>query len=92
MGILREGMGMSTKHYVNAAGKYIGGFGDGAKPPANSIKVGAPNHGLDIWRNGRWVRHVPEKRPDPDLEGALRLIAVGHTREAALLARLDRES
>lgn len=41
---------MSTLHFVDADGNYIGGFGDGAIPPDGAIQVEqAPKHGHDKW-------------------------------------------
>lgn len=47
---------MSTKHYIDDDGAYIGGFGDGAEPPAGAIKVDTPpKDGRDRFINGAWV-------------------------------------
>ena len=45
---------MTTKHYVNDAGQYIGGFGDGAKAPVGAIEVPEPPHGKAIWDGSSW--------------------------------------
>lgn len=45
---------MTTLHYVNEDGVYLGGFGDGAEPPENSIEVEAPPHGLAKWSGVDW--------------------------------------
>jgi hypothetical protein len=53
---------MTTKHYVTPEGVYIGGFGDGAEPPAGAIEVlTAPDHAAQLWRNGAWLAYVPPK-------------------------------
>lgn len=46
---------MSTLHYVDAQGVYLGGFGDGAAPPHGAVEVPEPPHGLATWVNGAWV-------------------------------------
>lgn len=52
-----------TRHYRNAAGDYLGGYGDGAAPPANAIEVTAPPaFGTDLWNGSGWT---PRNRP-PD--------------------------
>jgi hypothetical protein len=55
-------MGM-TKFYVDAQGRYVGGF-DGAEPPVGAIEVAEPpQRGTDIWANNIWtvVSIVPEQ-------------------------------
>jgi hypothetical protein len=53
---------MTTKHYVTPEGVYIGGFGDGAEPPAGAIEVStAPDHAAQLWFNGEWQAYVPPK-------------------------------
>ena len=48
-----------TKFYVDAGGKYLGGF-DGAVPPAGAIEVSfAPDHALDTWDGTKYVPHPP---------------------------------
>lgn len=52
-----------TKFYVDAQGRYLGGF-DGAEPPDGAIEVSSPpEHGTDIWTNGAWtiIPIVPEQ-------------------------------
>ena len=46
---------MTTQHYVDAQGVYLGAFGDGATPPQGAVEVPAPPHGLATWANGAWV-------------------------------------
>ena len=46
---------MTTQHFVDDQGKYIGGFGNGAEPPTGSIEVPAPKHGRDVWDGGKWI-------------------------------------
>lgn len=46
----------TTKHYIDGSGSYLGGFGDGAEPPAESIEVDTPpKDGRDRFINGAWV-------------------------------------
>lgn len=53
---------MTTKHYVTSEGVYIGGFGDGAEPPAEAIEVAvAPDHAAQLWLDGAWLAYVPTK-------------------------------
>lgn len=43
-----------TQFYVDAQGRYLGGF-DGAEPPAGAIEVAhAPANASDIWTSGAW--------------------------------------
>jgi len=46
---------MSTTHYSDAQGNYIGGFGDGATPPAGAVERPAPNAASDTWNGSAWV-------------------------------------
>ena len=47
---------MSTKHFVDETGNYIGGFGDGAVPPEGAIEVfTAPSCGTDTWNGEIWI-------------------------------------
>ena len=75
-----------TYHYVDGDGNYLGGFGDGAEPPIGAVEVTAPNHGRDTWDGNKWTHYVPEPQADPDIEGAVRLLAVGHPNKAAIEA------
>lgn len=53
---------MTTKHYVTSAGVYIGGFGDGAEPPAGAIEIPIPpDHASQVWDRGAWLTYVPAK-------------------------------
>lgn len=52
---------MSTKHYRNAAGEYLGGFGDGAAPPDGAILCPAPARGDDSWDGSAWSSRVATK-------------------------------
>lgn len=53
---------MTTKHYVTSGGVYVGGFGDGAQPPAGAIEVmEPPAHASQLWVNGAWQAYVPPK-------------------------------
>lgn len=48
-----------TKYFVDAGGKYLGGF-DGTTPPAGAIEVPfAPDHALDTWDGTKYVVHPP---------------------------------
>lgn len=46
---------MSTTHFADAQGVYLGGFGDGAMPPAEAVEVPEPPHGLATWQGGAWT-------------------------------------
>lgn len=51
---------MTTTHYVTKDGSYIGGFGDGADPPPESIEVRIPpDHGEQLWMGGKWRPILP---------------------------------
>jgi hypothetical protein len=53
---------MTTKYYVTPEGVYIGGFGDGAEPPAGATEVlTAPDHAAQLWLNGEWQAYVPPR-------------------------------
>lgn len=44
-----------TSFYVDASGKYLGGF-DGVEPPVGAIEVPSPpNDARDLWNGGGWV-------------------------------------
>ena len=47
---------MSTKHYRDDSGNYIGGFGDGARPPAGAIETPAPVDGRMKWIGDKWTK------------------------------------
>lgn len=60
-----------TKYFIDANGKYIGGF-DGAKPPKNSIEVSKPpGHALDKWNGKEWTRYNP-----PNIKGFFNELAL----------------
>ena len=62
---------MTTKHYVTSEGVYIGGFGDGAEPPAGAIEVlTAPDHAAQLWLNGVWLPYVSPKAEQEAARGA----------------------
>ena len=44
-----------TKHYVDADGNYLGGYGDGAKPPAEAVECEQPPHGQMRKAGNDWV-------------------------------------
>lgn len=46
---------MTTQHYADAQGVYLGGFGDGATPPSGAVAVPEPPHGEAIWDGEAWV-------------------------------------
>lgn len=47
---------MATKYFIDADGKYIGGF-DGAEPPDGAIEVDEPpEHAEDNRVGGKWVK------------------------------------
>lgn len=47
------------KYFVDADGRYIGGF-DGVEPPAGSVEVAAPPaHGSQVWDGESWSEHKP---------------------------------
>ena len=48
-----------TSYFVDAEGKYLGGF-DGAEPPAGAIEVpSAPSHASDTWNGQEFVPATP---------------------------------
>jgi len=50
---------MSTLHFRNVAGNYIGGFGDGAEVPDGAIPCPAPTNAKDVWSGTQWETYVP---------------------------------
>jgi hypothetical protein len=49
-----------TRYYVDAAGRYLGGF-EGAEPPAGSVEISAPpQHGSQVrnMQTGEWSSYV----------------------------------
>lgn len=47
---------MTIRHFVDASGAYLGGFGDGAPPPAGASEVAAaPAHAAQVWIGGTWT-------------------------------------
>jgi len=47
---------MTIRHFVDADGTYLGGFGDGAPPPAGASEVAAaPSHAAEIWSGDSWT-------------------------------------
>lgn len=53
---------MTTTHYRDSDGNYIGGFGDGATPPDGAIQCPAPTRASDTWNGSAWVASVEAKR------------------------------
>lgn len=44
-----------TQYYVDASGNYLGGFDNGATPPAGSIEVAIPpTDGRQKWNGSSW--------------------------------------
>ena len=68
---------MTTTHYSDAQGNYVGGFADGAQPPEGAIERPAPPRADAVWNGIGWA--VPQA-PQPTLEEA---------RAAASMSRLD---
>jgi len=56
---------MTTTHYSDAQGSYIGGFADGAQPPEGAIERPAPPRADAVWGGSGWA--VPQS-PQPTLE------------------------
>jgi len=56
---------MTTTHYSDAQGNYIGGFADGAQPPEGAIERPAPPRADAVWNGIGWA--VPQA-PQPTLE------------------------
>jgi hypothetical protein len=64
-----------TKYFVDASGKYLGGF-DGSEPPVDSIEVpNPPAHGLDVWDGTAFVTPAVVVADRDDGVGRLELIA-----------------
>jgi len=70
-----------TKYYVDAQGKYLGGF-DGANPPANAVEVAnPPPHGSCVWNGTIWSTYT---QPDlSDIENVQK-----HIKAAVLAAAI----
>ena len=56
---------MTTVHYSDAQGNYVGGFADGAQPPEGAIERPAPPRADAVWGGSGWA--VPQS-PQPTLE------------------------
>jgi hypothetical protein len=56
---------MTTTHYSDAQGNYIGGFADGAQPPEGAIERPAPPRADAVWGGSGWA--VPQS-PQPTVE------------------------
>jgi len=56
---------MTTTHYSDAQGRYVGGFADGAQPPEGAIERPAPPRADAVWGGSGWA--VPQS-PEPTLE------------------------
>jgi hypothetical protein len=56
---------MTTTHYSDAQGNYVGGFADGAQPPEGAIERPAPPRADAVWGGSGWA--VPQS-PQPTLE------------------------
>ncbi|WP_320179665.1 DUF4376 domain-containing protein [Roseovarius pacificus] len=48
-----------TKHFVDANGVYIGGFGDGAAAPVGAIEVSRPPSAFHSWNGENWIPPAP---------------------------------
>lgn len=57
----------NTKHFRNVNG-YIGGFGDGAKPPDGAIECPAPDSADNVWNGSAW-------KPKPEVPTGFQLNA-----------------
>jgi len=53
---------MTTTHYSDAQGNYVGGFADGAQPPEGAIERPAPPRADAVWGGSGWAV------PQPTLE------------------------
>jgi len=49
---------MTTTHYSDAQGNYVGGFADGAHPPEGAIERPAPPRADAVWGGSGWA--VPQ--------------------------------
>lgn len=71
-----------TRFFVDAAGRYLGGF-DGAAPPAGAVEVdGPPPHGLMKRDGAAWVdtpESIAAKAPPLALEAVVRALKVTGT-------------
>ena len=56
---------MTTTHYSDAQGNYVGGFADGAQPPEGAIERPAPPRADAVWNGSGWA--VPQS-PQPTVE------------------------
>lgn len=71
----------NTKHYADADGTYLGGFGDGARPPEGAIETPAPLHGKMRWTGSKWVMPLGAARELATLsraDFAVRAAAAGY--------------
>ena len=59
---------MTTTHYADGTGHYLGAWGDGAVPPAGAIEVPEPPSGRAMWIDGAWTWD-----PEGSARAALRL-------------------
>lgn len=50
---------MTTSHYVDGNGNYIGGFGDGAMPSSGTLVATAPASANDTWNGTQWISPPP---------------------------------
>ena len=80
------------KYFIDAQGKYIGGFGGGAKPLVDAFEIAnPPEHGADIWTGSAWdtsLRPVPKDTPE---QAAIKLLAaeLPTAKRDAVLAELE---
>lgn len=46
---------MTTQHFADTSGRYIGGFSDGALPPRGSVETPAPPTAWHLWNGSEWA-------------------------------------
>lgn len=78
-----------TKHFVNDAGDYLGGF-DGAPAPIGAIEVPIPPlDGLDKWDGSQWIPATPPVAARRITELALRKRFTTDEKVAIEMAAID---
>lgn len=77
------------RYYRNGTA-YIGGYGDGAEPPAGAVEVPAPpQNAAATWNGAAWIEPPPPRVLIPLGTVLFRIIAGGHLN--AVLAVLQAE-